>query len=405
MFATTVAILDDYKNNRDNVGLNSSRFAIITMRSATDRRSASCPTAVGNIRSVRIHPRISNFVMGLYISRNTAMGGNRTLFRVSPARCTTTRHRTGTTMRVTGSGIGALSLGRRRGGGLCSGGVVDSFRCRDTMSRLLSTGTDLTRTRTRLADTHRGLNFYAIADPSSKIINAFPCHVNDLIDPSMARPLAAIDRVNRVCICFSVARGRLLNLAETNNALGRRLRGVPTMGLRLTSNAVCARRNGVSTMDNIVSRAANSMDVHTIFPGGRLMLHDNNVTGMVFPCAVRSVVLVPRSTARRVRSGGFICILRSSGALGRARVGISGLDSNGGCVIADNLGPNSGVMIRNMRALGSKRAVAPVAPRRGRTGCRRRLGSRGRKGVTATFGWSMWGGRVGFICVGGMCER
>lgn len=387
LFTMKMSLLATYKGGRDNVGLKSGRFTILTIGSAADSRAASCPTAVEKARSVRMHPRISNFVIGLYISRKTAIHGKRTLFRVSPARCTTTIKRTGTTIRVTGTGITALALARGGGGTLFSRGVVDSFRCRATIGRLVSTGTDLTRTRTSLMDTGRGLSFYAIADPSGNIINAFPCHVKDLIDPSISRPLAAMSRVGSICICFSVARGRLLHLAETKNALGRRLRGVPTIHLRLSSNAACRSRNGVSTIDNMVSRSANSIDVHTIFPGSGGVLEDNNANGVVFPCAVSKVVVVPRSTAIRVRSGGFIFILRTSGSIGGARVRVSGLSSKGGCLIAGNLGSNSGVIVRNMRGLRSNRTVRPVAPRRRGTGCSRTLGSRGRNGLGATFGW------------------
>lgn len=379
-----LTLLDDYKRNSGKAN-GTPRFTIVRTGAAATGLAGDCPTAVGNGRSMRVHPVIDKFVAGLRISRNTAIHGKRILFDVSPMRCRTTMGSTGTTIRATGTTMGARRLAMGGGHRLGGGGVVDSCSLRVTRGRLTRAGTRLTRTGTRLIGTGGGLSCADMADPDSNMMNDVPCHINDLIDPSMTDPLAAITSVSRVCTCFSVARHRLLSRVHRNNDAGRVLRGVPGMRLRLVSKAVCTSDNHIRAVDKIVSRAANSMAVHTLFPGGRGILHDKDANGIMFPGPLRSIVVVPRSTAARVRSGRFMFMLRPSGALGGARIGIFDLSSNGCCCIARNLGTNRGVIVRKMRGLGSKRSVAPVAPTRGRTRCRGTLGSRGRNGVRATF--------------------
>lgn len=386
LFTFYLTLLSDY--NGGNFSLKKApRYTIRTLRPAAIGLADSCPTAVGKGRSIRVQPRISNFVARLYVSRNSVMGGKRILFVVSPMRCRSTTHTTGTTMRATGTGMTARRVAIGGGQRLGGGGVVDSCSLRVTRGALTSTGTRLTSTRTRLVDTGRGLTCAHIADPSGNMTNSVPFHMKDLIDNSDTAPLAAISSVSRVCICFSLARGRLLGLVHGSNSRRRTLGGFPPIRLALTSNALCNSDKGVRAIDNIVSRGANTMDVHTAFPGGNRLLEAKKANDVLVPCDSPGTLMIPRGTACRVRSGGFICMLRSSGAIGGARVGMLGLSSKRGCVIASKLGTNSGVMLRGMDALGSNTAVGPLAPRRST----RRFGTSLRRG-----GWmGVWGRGVG----------
>lgn len=162
LFITTIYILTTLASYNKDGGnnlpsFNSSRFTITAVNASDTTLRAACPTAVGNVRSMRMHPGISNFVAGIFMRRNRAISTNRTLFSVSDRACRTTIHSTTTTIGATGTRTGATGLACRGGGGLCSDGVVNRCRLSATTGNCTATGTRMTRTRTTLTSTHRRL--------------------------------------------------------------------------------------------------------------------------------------------------------------------------------------------------------------------------------------------------------
>lgn len=307
-------------------------------------------TAVRNGRSIKICPRVSKLVATILMGRNTTIGGKRALFVVSRIPCGTTLEATGTGMRITRTDITATGVAISDGRRLFGRGIISRFSLRATHGSLHSTGTALTRTQTRLLGTHGGLSCAMVGDPISNVTKVDSCHMNSLIDSSVSSPVVSISSGDRVCTCFSVARGRVLTLSHRGNSLASTLGAVPRIGLLLDSKDRCRRGNRVSTVDNVVSASANSIALETIFPGSGGVLHDNDAKGVGFPCAGGGYVIVPRATACRLRSGIFICGIMSNGARS-ARIGIFRIGSKGRCVIRSNLGVNSIVVTRKTKLL------------------------------------------------------
>lgn len=215
-------------------------------------------------------------------------------------------------------------------------------------------------------------------------MNDLPFGMNTLIDTSN-RTLAAISGVDAVRIFFSLSRSRVLDVSGAGNDVRTTVTTFPTIGLRLTSNSVCGRPNGIIGVDNIVSTASNSVSLVTRFTGPRGLLGDNNTNSVIIPGSRGDTVIVPRRTYSRVRSGVFICVMAGSGGIGCSRVGMGPRSSNGGCVMASNLRMNSHVMLGNVAGLASNRRVGPVALRHCGRGVTRTTGLTRSRSGTRTF--------------------
>lgn len=185
--------------------------------------------------------------------------------------------------------------------------------------------------------------------------------MNTLIDTDLPRPLAAISSGSSVCICFSVARGRLLTLAHRCNSGTRTLGGVPRIRLRLGSGSVCNRGKHVRAVDKIMSHGANATDLHTMFPGGGKLLCDKASKGIVLPIAVGKDLIVPRTAAFRVRSVACMCGIISNGTRSTP-IDIAHMGKKRRCVIGSKLGRKSVVITRNMNLLHRN---APIGMGRG----------------------------------------
>ncbi len=330
-----------------SVGISASRVGI----------ARGCPTSVRNHRSVTVFPRISKAVSGMYMGRNRGIHGNRSLFVVSRMPFGTTLRVTRTGIRTTRTNITATRLICSDEMGLFSRGIVSRFSVLADGGRLLATGTKLTRTRTRLIGTRGGVACARMLDPISKIIKAVPFHTNTLISPTVPRPLAAISSGSRVCICCSVSRVRLLKLATRRNSVSRILTGLPPMVLRLTSNSVCNRGKGVRAVDNMVSPHAKDISMHTMFPGTKNVLRDKTSKEVVLSEGRRSIVVVPYSTAFRLRSLMFTCGCVGKGTIS-SHLSMTLASSNEGCVMGSNLRRKSVVVDRKINLVHSKRSVA-----------------------------------------------
>lgn len=340
---------------------------IVAMSPSSQMLSDACSTAVHNQRSVRVCPRIDNALAGMYIARNRQMGGKRTLFVVSRIPCRTTLRATLTGIRTTGTALTATRLACSDGRRLCERGMISRFSLDATGGSLLTTGTRLTRIGTRRIGTHGGLSCAMIGDPTSKIIKALPCHMKTLIDTDLPRTLAAISSGSSVCICFSVARGRLLKLVERCNSGRRTLGRVPTVSLLLGSGSTCSRGKEVRAVDKIVSHDAKAIDLHTMFPGRKKLLRDNNTNGIVMPIRGTNTVIVPRTTACRVRSGMFMCGMMSNGTRSTP-IRIAHIGNKGRCVMSDKLRSNRIVITRKIKLLHRNAPVRPGSTLRNASG-------------------------------------
>ncbi len=356
IFTTVTYYLLLFSYNRSRRGRRRSTCTSVTMKASSIEVSRACPTSVRKHRSVTVFPRISKAVSGMYIGRNRHIHGNRSLFVVSRIPFGTTLRVTRTGIRTTGTDITATRLICSDEMGLFRRGMVSRFSLLADRGRLLATGTNLTRTRTRLIATRGGVACARILDPISKIIKAVPFHTKTLISPTVPRPLAAISSGSLVCMCCSLSRVRLLKLATRCNSVSSILGGLPGIGLRLTSNSVCKRRNVVRAVDNIVGPSAKDISMETIFPGEKNVLRDNTSKEVVLSRALRGILMVPYSTAFRVRSLVFMCGCRRNGAQS-AHLGMRVASSNGGCVMGRNLGSNSVVVARNIKLVHSNRRV------------------------------------------------
>ncbi len=347
----------------------------VAIRGNSEILRSGCDTDVGKHRSISVCPRMNKALRHLYMHRNSQMARKRALFVVSRIPFRTTLGATRTGLGTTRTTRTATGLAYRDAGHLFSRGIMSRFSLRGTRGTLLDTRTTITRTGTRIMGTHGDLSCAIIGDPSGNVINRLPCHRNTLMNDTVPGPLAAVSSGDRLCICFSVGRGSLLDLMHGCNSLRTTTGGVPTMDLRLGSNAVLTRGNHIRAVDNIVGTGANSTRIHTSFPGASRLLRDNTGNGIVIPIRGSSMVVVPRTTAHRVRSRVVIFGIVSNGTID-AGVGMSPVDGNRRCVIASNLRMNRIVITRKTNVVHRK------APVNGPTGRKRTTRKR-----TARDGW------------------
>lgn len=329
---------------------------IAMLRPAAVSLPQSCITSVRTVRFMRVGTHMRNFVRRMLISRNRLMGGKRPVFHLGSRGCVrmlgTTRTGCGrarTRLRVTGCRARHIRH-------LISGRVVSSVHLSRIEHRQRITQVGIRRTHTRVRQTRVRCDCAAVATPFANCMSHVPCGIKDLIGPRDL--LAAIDSVSRVFTCCGIGRDRCLHLGHTR--LDKRgLRRLSGIRLVLPSNSICSRGKGRRAIRKSFRQKANSVTFHMHFPGPSKLLGRKMAKGMHVVARVRSICVVPRGSAFRVRSFACICLF------GR-RKGIRIHDFGPvrhfrGCCIARSFPTNAAVICRNMRLIGSNVRVGTSA--------------------------------------------
>lgn len=296
VLVSTTLVTNYGSGKRRGTRINRPRIAIRVIGATPLRIGARLPNHAGTCHVTRIHPRIDKVMLGHGFARNDSMRTNRSLCRVSPTACRTGCSDTGN--RLTGdrttTTVTRLAMGHCIP--LINAGCVDRRRCSRTVTSTHRTSTTIVTTGTAIRDTHVGLTCAGIATPVDKHVNGSAIARNTLIAGKRAARLTAIRRLSPVCISIARSDGSFVELGRSMRRKGLRGRGTADgMRLIVRGNRACPLGNALRFSSIAISRDANSVALHTIFPGPRRALLPNVFIHTQVSRNIRpSTVLVPR---------------------------------------------------------------------------------------------------------------
>lgn len=348
---------------RGNKGMGQApKFAVIETKTTTANLTNSYPATIKGKQDVEIRPMVNGFITKLHVDEGAVVRKGQVLFDIDRVQYQAAVNSAKAAVETAKAAVNTQELTVNNKRELSKKDIISNYDLQMAENQLTQTKAQLAQAQAQLANAQNNLSYTNVTSPSDGVVGTIPYRVGSLVSPSVSSPLTVVSDISGMYAYFSMAERQLLSQIREGGSIKEILEKMPAVQLQLIDGTMYADRGRVETISGVIDQKTGSVTMRALFPNRHNVLRSGSTGKVVFPNAIRNVIMIPQSSTIEIQDKKFVFVLQPDNTLKNTEVKVFKLDDGQYYYVTEGLKAGDKVVTEGVQNLKDGQSITPITP-------------------------------------------
>ena len=335
-------------------------YPVETIGTNSASLQSTYPATIRGIQDVQVRPKVSGFIMKVYVHEGQAVKAGQVLFAIDSETYRAAVRQAQAGVNTARAQLNTARLTYENNKKLFDKHVIGQFELATAQNSFTTAQASLAQAEASLASAKETLSWCLVKSPAAGVVGSLPYKAGALVSASSPDPLTTVSDVSTVEVFFSMSERDILGLTKTAGSVGEALKEMPSVKLLLADGTVYGHPGKVVKMSGVIDAATGAYSIIAHFANPERLLKSGGAGQIVIPRTNSNAIVIPQEATASVQNKLFVYKVGKDNKVNYSEIKVDPQNDGNTYIVTSGLSVGDRIVVKGLTKLTDKMKITPV---------------------------------------------